>query len=70
MRKPVWKIFLLGALIGVLSFLVVYGVTPLDPTRVNWIGLGYDEWDIQQRYAGWMAYRNSDWRFPLGDANA
>ena len=35
MRKPVWKIFLLGALIGVLSFLVVYGVTPLDPTRVN-----------------------------------
>lgn len=70
MRKPVWKIFLLGALIGVLSFLVVYGVTPLDPTRVNWIGLGYDEWDIQQRYAGWMTYRNSDWRFPLGDANA
>lgn len=70
MRKPVYKIFLLGALIGVLSFLIVYGVTPLDPTRVNWIGLGYDEWDIQQRYAGWMAFRNSDWRFPLGDANA
>lgn len=31
---------------------------------------GYDEWDIQQRYTGWINYRNSSWQFPLGQADS
>ena len=30
---------------------------------------GYDEWDIQQHYAGWVLFRNSHWAFPLGLAD-
>ena len=26
---------------------------------------GYDETDIIQHYAGWEAFRDSDWAFPL-----
>lgn len=27
---------------------------------------GYDESDIIQHYSGWLAFRNSEWSFPLG----
>lgn len=27
---------------------------------------GYDEGDIVQHYSGWLAYKNSPWKFPLG----
>ena len=27
---------------------------------------GYDESDIIQHYSGWIAFRNSEWSFPLG----
>ena len=66
------NIFFLGAIIGGLTFLVIYGPGPLDVTNDDWISykIGYDEWDIQQHYAGWLVFRASDWSFPLGQANA
>lgn len=57
---------LLAAFVGAAAFLVLYGATPLDVTNDRWILPGYDEWDILQHYAGWMGYRLSPWRFPLG----
>lgn len=57
---------LLAALIGVLAFLTLYGTVPLDVTNDAWLMAGYDEPDILQHYAGWLAYRASPWRFPLG----
>lgn len=70
--KRVYKAFLLGVVLGILTFVLIYGVGPLDVTSDAWIFYenGYDEWDIQQRYAGWLAFRGSDWTFPLGQANA
>ena len=60
---------LLGALAGVLIFLWVYGIAPLDVANDAWILNGYDEWDVQQHYAGWLLFRNSHWGFPLGLAD-
>lgn len=61
-------ISLIAAICGLAAFLAVYGVTPLDVTNDLWIMAGYDESDIIQHYAGWLAFRNSGWTFPLGIA--
>lgn len=68
-RKTVAPI--LAALVGLIAFFVIYGVknTALNPTNDSWIFTGYDEIDVQQHYSGWLAYRDSEWAFPLGLAN-
>lgn len=58
----------IGLTIGMCAFLYLYGATVLNPTNDNWILTGYAEWDIQQRYAGWINFRNSSWQFPLASA--
>ncbi|MCI8557218.1 MAG: hypothetical protein HFI19_05545 [Lachnospiraceae bacterium] len=58
--------YLLYALIGAAAFLVIYGTDALHVTFDWWILNGYVEDDIIQHYAGWMAFRASDWSFPLG----
>ena len=55
-----------GSFFGIIAFLLLYGLTPLDVTNDHWIMAGYDETDIIQHYAGWVMYRNSPWTFPLG----
>ncbi len=60
---------LLAALLGAAAFLIIYGQTPLHVTNDAWIMAGYDETDIIQHYSGWLAFRNSDWAFPLGLAS-
>ena len=56
---------LLGAVIGLVSFLILYGSVPLDVTNDSWIFYWYDEPDIVERYSGWVNLRASDWSFPL-----
>lgn len=56
----------LGAAAGVAVFVWVYGISPLDVGWDSWIMAGYDEWDVQQHYAGWLLFRNAHWMFPLG----
>lgn len=69
-RKKCGIVGILGAaLIGVAAFLLLYGTTPLHVTNDAWIMAGYDETDIIQHYSGWLAFRNSDWTFPLGMAS-
>lgn len=60
---------LLGAAAGIAVFLWVYGTAPLHVGWDNWILRGYDEWDVQQHYAGWLLFRNAHWSFPLGMAD-
>lgn len=60
---------LLGAAAGIAVFLWVYGTAPLHTGWDNWILQGYDEWDVQQHYAGWLLFRNAHWSFPLGMAD-
>lgn len=58
-------LFFLGALLGIIAFLLVYGVAPLDVTNDSFCRGGYLEKDIQQHYAGWLFYRQSAQAFPL-----
>lgn len=74
MGKSRWMkkryLILLGALLGLAAFLVLYGPGPINPANDRWIWYGYDETDIHQHYAGWLGYRNSSWQYPLGQADA
>ncbi|MCR4611518.1 MAG: DUF6311 domain-containing protein [Lachnospiraceae bacterium] len=61
--------FLVGALIGVISFLLQYGIDVVRFTNTEWLthsnnleGL----WDLTQHYYGWVLYRNTPWTFPIG----
>ncbi|MBD5524300.1 MAG: hypothetical protein HDR04_07755 [Lachnospiraceae bacterium] len=58
-----------AAILGFCAFFIIYGVKALNPTNDSWIMQGYDEGDIIKHYAGWLAFRNSEWSFPLGLAN-
>ena len=53
-RPAEWRLFLLGGLLGVLAFLLVFGVSPLDVTNDAFCRGGYIGKDIQQHYAGWL----------------
>lgn len=54
-----------GGLLGVVAFLLLFGISPLDVTNDAFCRGGYIEKDIQQHYAGWLFYRQSDLSFPL-----
>lgn len=54
-----------GAVLGAAAFFLVLGVSPLDVTNDGFCRGGYIEKDIQQHYAGWMFYRQSELSFPL-----
>ena len=60
------QIFLLGAVLGLAVFLLLYGLAPLDVTNDSFCRGGYIEKDIQQHYAGWLFYRQSALNWPLG----
>ena len=65
-RSNAWIEVVVFAIIGAAVFLIIFGVTPLDVTNDRWILNHYVEVDIVQHYAGWMAFRDSPWQFPLG----
>lgn len=50
-------------LIGVLSFVLVVGATPLNPRNIAWLDGGGDSTTY---YLGWAFYRYGPWSFPLG----
>ncbi len=60
------QIFLIGAVIGFIVFVAVYGLGVVNFTNDTFLINGYIEKDIEQHYAGWMLYRSSPWQFPLG----
>lgn len=57
--------FAMGAGLGIVFFLLVYGASTLNVTYDAWIYEGYMEVDIMQRYAGWLYYRAAPWSWPL-----
>lgn len=66
--SSIWLI-LEGIAVGFIVFGIIYGFGPLNVTNDKWIMSGYDEHDINQHYAGWVAFRNSAWHFPIGLAD-
>ena len=57
-------IFAMGALLGAVCFIGVYGVRVLDFTNVGW--LFYGENDLRQHYIAWCHFRSDPWHFPIG----
>lgn len=55
--------FGIGAAVGFVLFLVVYGYHVLNFTNDTWLLTGKD---LQQHYLGWKFFRNAPWSFPLG----
>lgn len=53
-------------LIAIAIFCIIYGIHILNPTYVDWLLKGGD---LTQHYLGWKAYRNSEWKFPIGYMN-
>ncbi|MBE5869598.1 MAG: hypothetical protein E7293_11760 [Lachnospiraceae bacterium] len=61
------RCFILGAVIGAICFIYLYGTKILDPTYEDWLLV--NEGDLTQHYQGWQFFRNSEWKFPLGMFN-
>ncbi|SEM26566.1 hypothetical protein SAMN04487770_13126 [Butyrivibrio sp. ob235] len=53
-----------SAILGMLMFITIYGLKVLDFTYDDWILTGYS--DLIQHYLGWVSFRNTPWKFPIG----
>ena len=54
---------LIAALMGGVTFLLIYGIKILNPLYTDWLLTGGD---LSQHYLGWEFFRRSDWYFPVG----
>ncbi len=57
-------LFLIGCALGLLCFVLVYGVRVLDVTYDAWLLNG--DMDLRQHYIGWCHFRMDAWQFPIG----
>ncbi len=64
MKSSLTKLFICGALLGAVCFLLIYGVRILDPAYDDWLLLG--DMDLKQHYIGFCHFRMSAWQFPIG----
>lgn len=62
-RKEKIHIEIVTGILGMLVFVMIYGIKVCNPVYTAFISLGGD---IQQHYLGWCYYRNSGWHFPIG----
>ncbi len=59
---------LMGALVGLLFFMLVFGLTTLHPTSIEWL-LDSNNQDAIQHFVGWEFFRFEPWHFPWGSIN-
>jgi len=57
------RAILIGAICGLVTFLLLYGLDLLNVTEAVWL---YNKGDVTQHYNGWQFFRNSRWFFPIG----
>ena len=61
--------FVLGLIIGLVAFIIIYGIDVISFTNVNWLtdSAALEKlWDLTQHYNGWLYYRQTPWTFPIG----
>lgn len=56
------KNFIIPLLIGSVIFLLICGISILNPENIRWISAG----DPTQHYLGWEFFRRSNWQIPPG----
>lgn len=52
-----------SVMLGILAFGLIYGFKVVDVTYDDWLFTGGD---LSQHYFGWLYYRQSEWKFPIG----
>ncbi len=57
------KLTVVVTVLSIIAFVAIYGVHILNPVYVDWLKTGLD---VPQHYWGFVAYRNSDWTWPIG----
>lgn len=57
------KIELITGIMGLLIFVIIYGVKVINPSYIGHMSINAD---LQQHYIGWCYFRNSSWHFPIG----
>ncbi|MBO6310937.1 MAG: hypothetical protein J6N70_19280 [Oribacterium sp.] len=57
-----------GAFIGIILFLLIYGIAPLVPTNVSFLYNSPDQ-DVMSHQFGFDFYRYSPWQHPLGQTD-
>lgn len=57
-------LFIIGAVLGALCFVGIYGVKVLDFTNTGWLFFG--DTDLRQHYIAWCHFRQDPWHFPIG----
>lgn len=55
--------FMKGFFLGIIIFILIYGVKIINPQYDTWLLSGED---ITQHYVGWLFYRRTPWQFPIG----
>ncbi len=60
--QPKWLISSLGIAIGFIFYILLFGLTYLDPSNISW----RLEHDPASHFIGWYFFRNEAWHFPLG----
>lgn len=58
------NLFLVGCALGLICFVLVYGIRVLDFTYDAWLLNG--DMDLRQHYIGWCHFRMDTWKFPIG----
>lgn len=59
-------LYALAAMLGAVSFILIYGIYILNPFYTDWLISGGD---LTQHYLGWEYFRRSEWLFPFGLTN-
>lgn len=57
-------ITILGTFIGIISYVLLFGIETLNFTNDTWLLAG--ERDQRAHYIGWEFFRNSAWKWPIG----
>lgn len=66
MRLSKNYMYIMIALFMGIIFILTYGSDILNPTYTEWF---FNGTDLTQHYLGWVAYRKSDWSFPIGNTD-
>ena len=63
-KEKWYYFFILGMMLGGISFIVIYGFETLNVQNDLW--LKSTERDLYAHYLGWKYFRKSSWYFPIG----
>lgn len=63
-KKDKIAIALISAIIGIFVFMIIYGTKIINPVNDDWLLSAGG--DITCPYLGWVKYRETPWKFPIG----